>query len=274
MSKIKKIFFNPGSSVAYAIISAIFTVVPEECFKFFSLNSKWQETTAVIVNRLIICVGIFLFFNLLHILYIRNRKTVSISGRNYTIQVEYGDLLSYSGGKTVINFDECYTTEVGDEPSQIKSDSVCGQYLKKHPINNMQELIDRAGVKPAKGKAQFGNQIKYSPGTIVPTDNYLLMAFAKLDENGLGHLSYDEYIACLNKLWEQIDIYHGTSDVYMPILGSKITRFDKELTQQELLDIIICTYRLSPHKMRSPYTLHIICNARQGFSLNEVFGID
>ena len=103
---------------------------------------------------------------------------------------------------------------------------------------------------------------------------FLLMAFAKLDKNGLGHLSYDEYIECLNKLWEQIDIYHGTSDVYMPILGSKITRFDKELTQQELLDIIISTYRLSPKKMKEAYKLHIMCKAREGFSLNDVFGID
>ena len=99
------------------------------------------------------------------------------------------------------------------------------------------------------------------------------MAFAKLDRDGLGHLTYEEYIGCLNMLWQQIDMYHGTCDVYIPILGSKITRFDKELTQQELLDIIINSYRLSSKKLREPYRLHIVCREREGFSLNDVYGV-
>ena len=274
MSKIKKLFLNPGSSMAYAVITAIFTIVPEEYFKLFCINPKWQVATTVLVNRVIICVGIFALGNAGNALYRKKRKSVTVSGRDYTIQVEYGDLFACSAGRIIVDFDECFTTDVGDAPHQIKPDSVCGQYLKKHPINNMQELIDKSGVKPARTKSQYNNQIRYESGSLVPNGSFLLMAFAKLDKNGLGHLSYDEYIECLNKLWEQIDIYHGTSDVYMPILGSKITRFDKELTQQELLDIIISTYRLSPKKMKEAYKLHIMCKAREGFSLNDVFGID
>ena len=62
---------------------------------------------------------------------------------------------------------------------------------------------------------------------------------------------------CLGKdnLWQQIDLYHGTEDVYIPRLESKIVRFDKELTQQQLLDIIIASYRLSSNKMK----LHASC---------------
>ena len=115
---------------------------------------------------------------------------------------------------------------------------------------------------------------RYASGTIVPNGDYLLMAFAKLNQNGLGHLTYDEYLECLNSLWEQIDLWHGTSDVYVPILGSKITRFDKELTQQELLDTMISSYRLSPKKMKKPYKLHIVCREREGFSLNDIFGVE
>lgn len=100
------------------------------------------------------------------------------------------------------------------------------------------------------------------------------MAFAKLDENGLGRMTYEQYLDCLDLLWQQIDKYHGTEDVYVPILGSKITRFDKELTQQELLDVMIASYRLSPFKMKVPYSLHIVCMKRDGFSLNNVFGVD
>ena len=137
----------------------------------------------------------------------------------------------------------------------------------------MQELLDKAGIKPERGKSQFKGMDRYASGTIVPNGDYLLMAFAKLDQNGLGHLTYDEYLECLNTLWEQIDLWHGISDVYVPILGSKITRFDKELTQQELLDTMISSYRLSPKKMKNPYKLYIVCREREGFSLNDIFGV-
>ena len=63
MSKIKKLFLNPGSSMAYAVITAIFTIVPEEYFKLFCINPKWQVATTVLVNRVMICVGIFVLGN-------------------------------------------------------------------------------------------------------------------------------------------------------------------------------------------------------------------
>lgn len=52
------------------------------------------------------------------------------------------------------------------------------------------------------------------------------MAFTRLNENGLGEMTYNQYLDCLNTLWQQIDCYHGTDDVYLPILGSKIVRFE------------------------------------------------
>ena len=273
MSRLKKLFLNKGSSIAYAIITAIFTVFPEDCFKVVTVNTSWPEAVNVLIIRLIVCTIVFMGANIGYGIYKRKRQKVSIAGKNYSIQIEYGDLLSITGGKIVINFDECFTTNVGEGPADIKPASVCGQYLKKHPINDMQEQLDKAGIKPERGKSQFKGMDRYASGTIVPNGDYLLMAFAKLDQNGLGHLTYDEYLECLNTLWEQIDLWHGISDVYVPILGAKITRFDKELTQQELLDTMISSYRLSPKKMKNPYKLYIVCREREGFSLNDIFGV-
>ena len=57
----------------------------------------------------------------------------------------------------------------------------------------------------------------------------------------------------------------------IPILGAGTTRFDdKLLTQQELLDIIVASYKLSSHKIKEPNQLHIVCKKREGFSLNRV----
>ncbi len=274
MSKMWKLFTNKGSTTAYALLTAIFTIVPEDCFKLVVMNDKWSDATNILINRLIICASIFVLANVGYYVYRKKRRKVTINENNYSIQIEYGDLFSINSGKIVIDFDECFTTQVGNAPDKIKPESICGQYLSKHPINNMDTLINAAGVKPARGKSECNGQTRYNPGTIVPNNDFLLMAFAKLDKDGLGHLTYDEYLQCLDTLWQQFDKYHGTSDVYMPILGSKITRFDKELTQQELLNIIISSYRLSPKKLRRPYKLHIVCREREGFSLNDVYGVD
>ena len=82
----------------------------------------------------------------------------------------------------------------------------------------------------------------------MPNGIYLLLAFAKLDKDGLGRMTRDEFLACLSVLWKEIDKYYGQKDVCIPVLGSGITRMDDtSLTQQELLEIIIGSYRLSPH---------------------------
>lgn len=55
------------------------------------------------------------------------------------------------------------------------------------------------------------------------------------------------------------------------ILGSGNTRMDSGLlNQQELLDIIISSYKLSSHKIKSPYKLHIVCKKNDDFSLNQI----
>lgn len=39
---------------------------------------------------------------------------------------------------------------------------------------------------------------------------------------------------------------------------------------QELLNIMIWSYKLSPHKIKAPYKLRVICKKSDGFSLNEI----
>lgn len=49
----------------------------------------------------------------------------TIKGNNYSIVVEYGDLLKKKNGQRLINFDECFNTTVGTGTADIKKDSVC-----------------------------------------------------------------------------------------------------------------------------------------------------
>ena len=262
-----------GCVLAGGIISAVFTVVPEEYFQYGIVTCNWSDATIVLANRLIFCAVVIVLACIGYGCYLKLRRKVTISNRSFSLKIEYKDLFKVKNGKKVISFDECFSVNVGSKPEDIKPSSVCGQYLVKHPIEDIQRLIKESGIQ-SYGKSLYNNKPKYISGTIIPKDEFFLMAFAKLDENGLGRMSYVDYLECLDKLWEQIDLYHGTEDVYLPILGSGITRFDKELTQQELLDIMIASYRLSPKKMKKPNILHIVCKESDDFSLNHINGVD
>ena len=275
MSRIKEIFFGKGCAAAFAVFSALLTFIPEEFFKCGIIPCDWSEPTVILANRFMAFLIIFIITNTVYHCYSRFRNSVTIDGDTYTIKIEYGDICNMMEGKKVIHFDECFTTTVGTRPEDVKPGSVCGQYLQKYPIteDEMQTLIRVANVKP-EGTSLHNQKEKYAQGILVPREDFLLMAFAKLDMNGLAIFTYEKYLECLDRLWEQIDLYHGTDDIYIPILGSRITRFDKDLTQQELLDVIIASYRLSPKKLKKPNTLHIVCKKREGFYLNNIFGVE
>ena len=125
-----------------------------------------------------------------------------------------------------------------------------------------------------KSRSKYQNKERYESGRIVPNGDDLLLAFAKLDKKGLGRLTRDEYLECLTILWEEIDTYYGQTDVCIPILGSGLTRFDggsgASISQQELLNMMIWSYKLSSHKIKLPHKLRIICKKSGDFSLNKI----
>jgi hypothetical protein len=132
--------------------------------------------------------------------------------------------------------------------------------------------IDNVQLKPLKSKSKYQNKDRYESGSLVPNGDDLLLAFAKLDKDGLGKFSSrDEFLDCLSVLWKEIDKYYGQKNVCIPILGSGLTRIgDTSLTRQELLDIVIASYKLNARKIKSPCQLHIICKRCDDFSLNKI----
>lgn len=174
-------------------------------------------------------------------------------------------------GKKVIGFDECYTTEVGKKPYQVNPESVCGQFLSKYPDIDIATLISDTGLISLRKPSEYNHKIRYESGCLLPYNDYLLLAFAKLNKDGLGIMFREEYLVCLSKLWEEIDKYYGQEDIVIPVLGAGVTRFQgNSLTQQQLVDIMIASYQLSSHKIKKPNTLHIVCRKSEDFSLNKI----
>ncbi|MFZ3172282.1 MAG: macro domain-containing protein [Carboxydocellales bacterium] len=265
-------FLKKSNTWALSIITIVFTFVPETIFGKCKLLLNASDEANVVLTRVLAFIAMLVISIIINALYLLCRRSIRIKGNNYSIQIKYGDLLKMRACKKVIPFDECFTTSVGYSPSDINPDSICGQYLEANPIQDMQSLIDNAQLKSAKSKSKYQNKERYDSGKLVPNGDYLLMAFAKLDKDGLGRFfSRDEFLDCLSMLWEEIDKYYGQKDVCIPVLGSGVTRMDgTSLTQQELLDIIIGSYRLSAHKIKYPCQLHIVCKKRDDFSLNKI----
>lgn len=260
-----------SSALALSIITVIFTFVPEKTFENFKLASAASDEANIVLARALSFIVVLVLSIVINIVYLLCRRTIRIKGNNYIIHVKYKDLFKARACKKVIPFDECFTTSVGDSPSHINPDSICGQYLKKDPIQDIQALIHKVRLEPARINSEYQNSERYESGRLVPNGDYLLMAFAKLDKDGLGQLSRDEFVGCLSSLWKEINKYYGQKSVCIPVLGSGVTRGEiASLTQQELLDIIIGSYRISAHKIKSPCKLHIVCKKRDDFSLNKI----
>ncbi len=256
-------------SWALSITAVLFTFIPNPVLPWVSCIFNISEDAHLVLNRVVCFLAVFS----LAFLYYSLRRSVSIKGHNYTIQVQYKDLFRMRKCKKVIPFDECFTTHVGSAPEDINPDSICGQYLNRNPMshNYMVSLLEAARLEPMAGLSDYQGKRKYPSGKLVPNSDYLLMSFAKLNSDGLGEMTRKEFLECLSVLWDEINKYYGQVDVCIPILGSGVTRMEgNTLTQQELLDIIIESYKLSTCKIKTPCKLHIVCRERDDFSLNRI----
>lgn len=280
-------FVKKSIAWAFAIVSVVFTFVPESFFSHHNWilketldkSNMFSELNAQDVNITISRVGCFILIWMLssaiYALFLKVKFWTNIEGQNYSIRVEYGNILKKRKCRRVINFDECFTTQVGNGTADINPGSICGQYLALHPGLDVQQLLCNAKILPTPSKSRYQQKTRYDSGTVVPYGDDLLMAFAKLDDKGKGRFfSRDEYLECLDLLWKELENNYSGKDVCVPILGAGTTSFDggsgASISQQDLLNMMIWSYQLSSHKIKSPHKLRIICRRNSGFSINNI----
>ena len=96
--------FKKSAAYAFAIISAVFTFVPEAVFQKITLIPKesfeqfaWIYINIseinIIINRMLAFALVWGIVAVIYGIYLCLRKKVSMKGDNYQITVEYGDLL-------------------------------------------------------------------------------------------------------------------------------------------------------------------------------------
>lgn len=208
------------------------------------------------------------------ILLIRANKMehLTLQINNSMVNIKFASIFEQPDLK-VIAFNEYFDTQVDD--IIISKNTLNGKYLleiaQKEELDGLIENSHHLSERKAESNIErkVGKKQRYKLGTICKNGDYLLVALTHFDEDNRAYLTLQQYSDCLINMWNEIDILYNQQSVSMPLLGSGVTRFkDCEVTDQELLEIILWTYRISKVKFTYPSCLNIILDERKKDKIN------
>lgn len=196
-----------------------------------------------------------------------NKKTdIKLNIEGSKVEIRTGNLFEQSGLK-VIPFNEYFDTQVDDRI--ISKKSLNGQYVVREYQNpkvlnkiikndvdlNISDNIIENHVE------REGNNTKYKLGSSIVINEYVLTAFTRFTNKNKAELTMYEYLNFLLYFWDEINKIYAQKDVSVPIFGSGITRFKngfEDINDDELLSIMLWTFKISKHKFKYPAKLSII----------------
>jgi len=126
------------------------------------------------------------------------------------------------------------------------------------------EVAERNDAR-AEGKKQ-----RYNIGTLCVYDNFILAAFSKFDKNNRAVLTMPEHLEFLINFWDRINKVYAQQSVSTPVFGSGITRIKehKKITDEDLLKIMLWTFRISEIRFKYPAKLTIVIHRDKMASIN------
>ena len=244
-----------------------------------SLLSSFVFIAVEIPNDYKISVGIGIALILLIIYIIKwiianfqDKTTLSIN--NSTMIVKTGDIFEEDGLK-VIAFNEYFDTQVDNKI--VAENTLNGIYIKSkvNNVNELDNLIEtdvnlHTKIIQNNDSRTNGKKKKYELGTIFQNNDYLLTAFTKFDNDNKAYLNMCDYINFLLKFWNEIDIIYAGRSVSIPLLGSGITRFKEynTISEQELLELLIWSFKISKIKFIYPSKVSIIIHESKKDKIN------
>ncbi|MDF2185674.1 macro domain-containing protein [Grimontia hollisae] len=220
-------------------------------------NSKSTYGWIFIALLLLIYLGIWYRSNNL------NKIDINIEGSDVTIKV--GDIFSECGLKAIA-FNEYFDTIVDNKI--ISENSLNGIFIKHHcgdPVSDLDSHIDNYPFDEIeqlgrKVERVSGKKFRYQIGTICVYKDFLLAAFTKFDNNNKAVLTMPEYLEFLINFWDKVNNVYGQQSVTTPIFGSGITRIQghKTISDEDLLKIMLWTFRISEMRFKHPAKLTIV----------------
>lgn len=192
-----------------------------------------------------------------------NKIDIKIEGSEVTIKV--GDIFSETGLKAIA-FNEYFDTAVDNKI--ISENSLNGIFIKKYlgePVSELDRHIDNYSFDESEKlesntERALGKRLRYQIGTICVYKDFLLSAFTKFDNNNKAVLTMPEYLEFLINFWDKVNNVYGQRSVATPIFGSGITRIKghKTISDEDLLKIMLWTFRISEMRFKYPAKLMIV----------------
>ncbi|WP_378081572.1 macro domain-containing protein [Aeromonas bestiarum] len=182
------------------------------------------------------------------------------------VNIKSGDLFKQRGYKAIA-FNEYYDTQVDDVI--ISGRSLNGLFITQHltdnTVNDLDEYISKYQFPPEdildeNVSRKSGKTQRYRIGSICVYNNYLLTAFSKFNDQNMAYLTMPDYLGFLIKFWDNVNRVYSQESVSVPIFGSGITRIKehKNISDEELLKIMLWTFRISEMRFKYPAKLTIV----------------
>ena len=239
------------TSAASGTVSAVvlFVDIPVE----WKLRAGWAFLILLALTYLVIWI------------WSNNLNSIDINVEGSDVTIKVGDIFQQSGLKAIA-FNEYFDTQVDNKI--ISEESLNGILIKKHLDISTSELdlyienyaFDGSEVLEIENDRKQGKRQKYQIGTICLYKDYLLTVFSKFDENNKALLTMPEYLEFLINFWDRVNNLYAQKSVSTTIFGSGITRIKghKNIADEDLLKIMLWTFRISEMRFKYPAKLTII----------------
>lgn len=252
-----------GALGAISVLTSIF-------FLFVDIGAKYKTTIGIVTLVVLIAIYVGLWC------HARTRKSICLKINTSEVEVKFGNIFEEHADLKVIGFNEYFDTQVDNVI--VSTLSLHGQYIEifyKDRVADLDSLISsdahlaEAITGENTSRAQ-GKITKYKLGTVVVANDYLLTAFSRFDSNNRAYLEINDYINCLLNFWNEIDRVYAGRTVALPILGSGLTRFKgyENISDQELLELIIWTFKVSRIKFTYPAKVKIVVYEKKSERIN------
>ena len=268
--KTKVSFFNKRLRYCFYKILSVIGVFTSIIFLFVDICEKYKASIGIITLILLVITyfGIWIYAN--------KRQDIKLKINNSEIEVKFGDLFAETADWKVIAFNEYFDTLVDDKI--IAKNTLNGIFIEKYYNGSIEELDSIIAVDTnlfvveMNVERSTGKKKKYKLGSTCVVDEYLLTALTHFDDKNKAYLSINDYINFLLYFWTEIDRVYAGKTVALPILGSGITRFKgyENISDQELLELIVWTFKVSRIKFTYPSKVKIIIFVEKSDKINLI----
>lgn len=229
------------------------------CVIFVDIPASQRIAAGVVFIIILIIVYFYLWCRA------NGLREITLTIEESKVIIKTGDIFEQEELK-VIPFNEYFDTQVDERI--IAKGSLNGKFIKNHIDCSVSELddyisnykFDADDIKEVNENRTEGKKQKFEIGTVCVYGDYILAALSKFDKYNEAYLTMPEYLGFLINFWDKVNRVYALKSVSVPIFGSGLTRIKghKVIDEQDLLKIMLWTFRISEMRFKHPAKLTIM----------------